>query len=259
MKRNAYFFTLFFSCFVSTALYAQEFKLRWHGQSYFSLNTPKGKTIAFDPHAIAYFGKVELTADIILCSHRHNDHAQPEVIEKHATARIFHGLNESIKGRPPEWNKIDEKVGAIQIRTVPTYHDTMNGMQRGKNSAFVVDAEGLKICHLGDLGHELDAAQINAIGEVDILLIPCGGIYTINGEKAKAIALQIKPKLYVVPMHFGFEGYDDLLPVDEFLDEQKNVKKMQNTNELKIATDAKAGDTFTVVVLGFKPTEEKKP
>jgi L-ascorbate metabolism protein UlaG (beta-lactamase superfamily) len=237
------------------------YTLRWHGQSFFSLETPKGKKIVFDPHAIPEFGRVKTTADLILCTHRHNDHAQFEIIENHAAARVLHGLKEAGKNRPSDWNKLDEKIGQIRVRTVGTYHDTTNGMQRGKNAAFVVEAEGLTVCHLGDLGHELDEGQVKAIGPVDILLVPVGGIYTINGEKARKVTEAIKPRLYAVPMHYGVPGYEDLLPADEFLDGQKTVKKYPNTNELKIPAGLKPDETYTVAVLNWKADDApaKKP
>ncbi|MFO0937973.1 MAG: MBL fold metallo-hydrolase [Gemmataceae bacterium] len=246
----------------SLPLWAQDktFTITWHGQSYFTVATPKGKKIVFDPHAIPEFGRQPTTADIIICSHRHNDHAQPDVVQNHTSARVFYGLKESVKNRPPEWDKIDEKIGQIRIRNIGTYHDTNNGMQRGKNSIFIVEAEGITFCHLGDLGHELEESQIKAIGAVDVLFVPVGGIYTINGEKARKVAAAIKPRLFIIPMHFGMPGYEDLLPVDEFLDGQKLVKKLPLTNEFKFSADLKA-DEPTVVVLGWKKADSdlKKP
>jgi L-ascorbate metabolism protein UlaG (beta-lactamase superfamily) len=233
---------------------AKPFKLRWFGQSFFQLETPSGKKIVFDPHAIPQFGRPVVTADIILISHLHNDHAQPEVIENYKSARTFFGLKEVAKVKAPDWVKIDEKVGAIRIRTLGTYHDAENGLKSGKNSAFIVEAEGLTFCHLGDLGHELSPDQVKAIGKIDVLMIPVGGIYTINGETAKKVMGELKPRLFVVPMHYGVPGYDDLLPVDEFLEGQANVKKMPATNELIISADIKV-DAPTVAVLSPKPPE----
>jgi L-ascorbate metabolism protein UlaG (beta-lactamase superfamily) len=242
------------SQFASAQSPAKPFKLRWYGQSFFQLETPTGKKIAFDPHAIPEFGRPIVTADIILISHLHNDHAQPDVIENSKSARIFFGLKELAKGKAPDWVKIDEKVGAIRIRTLGTYHDAENGLKSGKNSVFIVEADGLTFCHLGDLGHELSADQVKAIGKIDVLLIPVGGIYTINGETARKVMAELKPRLFVVPMHFGVPGYDELLPVDEFLEGQSNVKKTPATNELTIPTDSKV-DAPTVVVLSPKPPE----
>ncbi len=233
-------------------------KLRWFGQSMFQLETSTGKRIVFDPHAIPEFGRHTVRADIIVCSHLHNDHTTLAQIEDPKAARIFYGLEEAKKGRPPEWKKIDEKVGQIRVRTVPTYHDPNEGLERGKNSVFVVEADGLVFCHLGDLGHELTPAQVKAIGPVDVLMVPVGGVYTINGGQAKKVVGQLKPRLYVLPMHYGVPGYDELLSVDEFLDGQAHVKKTPNTNELDIPTDLKA-DHYTVVVLGWKKEETPAP
>ncbi len=233
-------------------------KLRWFGQSMFQLETTLGRKVVFDPHAIPQFGRHVVKADVIVCSHLHNDHTTLAEIEDPKSARIFYGLEETKKGRPPEWKKIDETVGKIHIRTVPTYHDPDEGMSRGKNSVFVVEADGLVFCHLGDLGHELTPAQVKAIGPVDVLMVPVGGVYTINGGQAKKVVGQLKPRLYVLPMHYGVPGYDELLSVDEFLDGQAHVKKTPNTNELDIPTDLKA-DHYTVVVLGWKKEETPAP
>lgn len=229
---------------------AKKFTLRWHGQSFFSLETPGGKKLAFDPHLIPEFGRQLVKADIIVCSHLDNDHTQVAAIEDEKSARVFYGT-EAKKGRPADWKKIDEKVGAIRIRTVGTFHDTNDGLTRGKNSAFVIEADGLTFCHLGDLGHELSAQQLKAVGKVDVLMIPVGGVYTINGEQAKKVVAQIKPRLFVLPMHYGVPGYDELQTPDEFLDGQMTVKKMLDTNELVIPADAKA-DAPTIALLGWK-------
>jgi L-ascorbate metabolism protein UlaG (beta-lactamase superfamily) len=236
-------------------------KLRWFGQSMFQLETSAGKFVVFDPHAIPEFGRHVVKADVVVCSHLHNDHTTMAQIADPKSARVFYGLEETKKGRPPEWKKIDEKVGQIHIRTVGTYHDANEGLSRGKNSIFVVEADGLVFCHLGDLGHDLTAAQVKAIGKVDVLMVPVGGIYTINGGQAKRAVEQLKPRLFVLPMHYGVPGYDALLSADEFLDGQPNVKKLTDTNELVIPLDAKP-DKPTVVLLGWEkkdaPAKPKK-
>lgn len=230
---------------------AKKLTVRWFGQSYFQVETSAGKKIVFDPHAIPEFGRPVVQADIITCSHWHSDHSQPEAVENAKAARVFMGLLTAKKGRIPDWAKFDEKVGAIRVRSFPTYHDADTGLTRGKNSAFIIEADGLTVCHLGDLGHELTKEQVKALGPVDILMIPVGGVYTINGEQARAVAKAINPRLYVLPMHYGVPGYDELLPADEFLEGQKNVKRLPLTNELVVPTDMKA-DGFTTVLLGWK-------
>ena len=231
----------------------KKLKLRWYGQSMFQLETSGKKLVVFDPHMIPVFAPPRLTADITLVSHPHNDHDQVDTLK--AKGRDFYGVKLE-KGKQ-EWIAVDETIGAIKIRNIGTFHDPVNGMQRGKNAIWIVEADGLVFCHLGDLGHELTETQLKAIGKVDVLLVPVGGIYTINGDQAKAAVKAIKPRLYVLPMHYGVPDYDDVQGPDEFLGGQKNLKKMLDTNELVIPADMKA-DAPTVVQLGWKVKEAKK-
>jgi L-ascorbate metabolism protein UlaG (beta-lactamase superfamily) len=230
-------------------------KLRWYGQSMFQLETSSGKLVVFDPHIIPVFAPPRLTADVTLVSHPHNDHDQVDTLK--AKGRDFYGVKNVGKGVKQEWNAIDEAIGAIKIRTLGTFHDAVNGMQRGKNSIWIVEVDGLTFVHLGDLGHELTEAQAKTIGKVDVLMVPVGGIFTINGDQAKATVKLLKPRLYVIPMHYGVPEYDDIQGPDEFLGGQKNVKKMLDTNEMVIPVDMKA-DAPTVVMLGWKVKEKKK-
>ena len=225
--------------------------LRWYGQSMFQLTTAAGKRVVFDPHVIPEFGPPRVEADIVLMSHRHGDHTQMGAIAEPKAARVFHGLKESAGGRPPDWNRVDEKVGAIRVRSVPLFHDADGGMVRGKNSAWVVEADGLTVCHLGDLGHELTPGQVTAVGAVDVLLLPVGGVYTINGDTARRVVEQVKPRRLAVPMHYGVPGvYDELLPADEFLDGLPRVRRVAG-NAVPIPAGPPPGG-FEVVVPGWK-------
>lgn len=238
---------------------AKKAKLRWYGQSMFQLETAGGKLVVFDPHAIPAFSPPRLTADVTLISHPHNDHNELAILKD--KGRVFEGVKAG-KGAKTEWVAVDEKVGQVRVRSLGTFHDAANGTQRGRNSCWVVEADGLIYCHLGDLGHELTPEQLKAIGKVDVLMVPVGGIYTLNGDGAKKVVGQIKPRLFVLPMHYGLPGYDDLLGPEEFLEGQKNLKKMLGTNELEVPVEMKA-DAPTVVLLGWKgrvpPDPKKEP
>src|SRR5262249_28872611 len=100
----------------------------------------------------------------------------------------------------------------------------------------ILEVDGLRIVFLGDLGHTLTDAQIKRIGPVDVLLVPVGGIYTLNGADAKKVVEQLKPKKYIIPMHFGTKVFDEVLPVDEFVEDEKNVKNFSG-NRLDIETN----------------------
>ena len=195
----------------------------FHGHSFFVLQSSKGTRVAIDPHAIPEYGRNPgMKADVILISHNHNDHNRAEVIENAKTAKLIRGLKGT--GLKSDWNIVEETVKDVTIRTVGLYHDEIQGMRSGKVGAFVIEMDGWKICHLGDLGHELTPAQIKRIGTLDVLFVPVGGIYTLNGSEAKRVVNQLRPKEYIFPMHFGTKQFDAILPIREFLDDQDRDK-----------------------------------
>src|SRR5262249_18706983 len=129
------------------------------------------------------------------------------------------------------------------------FHDDNQGMDRGKNGVMIVEADGLHFVFLGDLGHVLTREQVEKIGPVDVLFIPVGGVYTINGSEAKKVVEQLKPRQYVLPMHYGTAVFKDVLPPDEFLEDQKkaNIRKLE-TNQLTIETTFKPAEPVIVLM-----------
>jgi L-ascorbate metabolism protein UlaG (beta-lactamase superfamily) len=198
----------------------QPTQISWYGQSFFIITSSKGNKLAIDPHQIPEYGRVlGLKADGVLFSHLHNDHTQKEALEnyKDKNFKVIPGLVG--KGGRPDYNDVKETFKDFKIRSVRSFHDDAEGMQHGKNTIFVIEVDGWKIVHLGDLGHRLSKAQLKQIGPVDVLMIPVGGVYTLNGSQAQDVVKQLKPKEYVLPMHYGNIRYDDLLPLDEFLED----------------------------------------
>jgi L-ascorbate metabolism protein UlaG (beta-lactamase superfamily) len=189
----------------------------YHGHSFFEIRSSKGTVIIIDPHMIEAYGKpVNLKADIAILSHSHNDHTQLGVLENPNGVKVFRGFTGfGLKAKWQEWNTTEK---GIRIRTIPTYHDNVEGMKYGVNTIFALEVDGWKIVHLGDLGHTLSKKQIKDIGEVDVLMIPVGGIYTLNGSEARKVVEQLKPKEYIFPMHYGTPAFTDLLTEEEFLD-----------------------------------------
>jgi len=222
--------------------------IRWHGQSFFEIQSSKGTRIVIDPHAIEAYGRQTVSADLILVSHFHTDHTQVGVVQNHAQAKVLYGLKGG--GRRIDWNPIDETFRDVHVRTVGVYHDNVEGMERGKNAIFILEVDGLRIVHLGDLGHLLSDREIKKIGPVDVLMIPVGGVYTINGSEAKKVVEQLKPKQYILPMHYGTKVFMDLVPPDEFLEDQKNVKKYP-TNQLTVDATAKPNGPI-IALLNWK-------
>jgi L-ascorbate metabolism protein UlaG (beta-lactamase superfamily) len=229
--------------------------IRWHGQSFFEIISTKGTRIVIDPHAIEAYGRKVVQADIVLISHFHDDHTQLSVVENAKQAKVLYGLKmEKGEGRTTEeWNVLDEKIKDVRIQSIGTYHDNMGGMQRGKNGVFIIDVDGLRIVHLGDLGHPLTSVQLKRIGAVDILMVPVGGVYTLNGLDAAKVVAQIKPKRYIFPMHYGTLVYDYLLKPDAFLDEfKKETIKKFTVNQFQIDPKAPVPEEPTILMLHWR-------
>jgi L-ascorbate metabolism protein UlaG (beta-lactamase superfamily) len=238
---------------------SKQLSIRWHGQAFFEIKTSAGTRIVIDPHAIEAFGeRTGIKADLICITHLHNDHTQVGVIENFEPRKLKEMVRLGLKdekgdGKHVDWNILDEKFKDVHIQTVGTYHDEVRGMMRGKNSVFILEVDGFRIVHLGDLGHLLSKDQIKKIGTVDVLMIPVGGVYTINGEEAKKVVEQLKPRYYVIPMHYGVKGYDALLTADEFKEDQKlEIIYKRGTEGLTIDVGAKPPAKPQIAILGWE-------
>ena len=179
--------------------------LHYFGHSLFTLKLDNGKTILTDPYnRFCRYPRRELAADIVTISHHHYDHDALEVVV----------------GRPEVLDEAGYYLPAedVIVTGVSTFHDNHTGARRGKNIVFVIETEGLRIVHLGDLGHLLDEAQLEAIGTPDVLMIPVGGTFTLNAERAAGCVEQLKPRM-VIPMHYQTHYSVDLgiAPVQDFL------------------------------------------
>lgn len=139
--------------------------------------------------------------DYVTVSHGHWDHAATDLLKGKFTAITTSGKHD---------------FGNIVFTGIKSYHDAEKGALRGENLIFIIEAEGIRIAHLGDLGHLLAADDIKKMGKIDLLLIPVGGTFTINANEAITIVNELKPRI-VIPMHYDTPHLTfDLAPVEDF-------------------------------------------
>lgn len=173
----------------------------------------KGKTgsVITDPYTVdsdgAPFSK-RFAADVVTISHTHDDHNNVKAIKD--VVYVIQG--------PGEY-----EVKGIGVLGVSSYHDDSEGGERGKNTMYRFDVDGVSVVHLGDLGHVLSAELADELDGVDILLIPVGGVYTIDSKQAVEVVNEINPSV-IIPMHYKQPGFDSgpfekLLPVENFFQE----------------------------------------
>jgi L-ascorbate metabolism protein UlaG (beta-lactamase superfamily) len=222
--------------------------LTWYGQSCFLLESASGARVVMDPIPtnLGYLPPADLHADAVTISHEHPDHNNVALLQ--GKPRVLRGLTADKKG----WMRIDEKVKDISVRTVGVYHDRKRGAEIGLNAVFIFETGGVRIAHLGDLGHPLTDQQISAIGSVDVVLVPVGGGETVDAQMATYVVDQIRPRLLVVPMHFKTDAVTskDLAPIDAFLAGRTNVRR-QPGNRIAI-TGLRSKPAAEVVVLDYK-------
>ena len=171
-------------------------KLIWHGHACFELRLSSG-SVVFDPYcpgSVPGLSLPELSADAVICSHGHSDHCCAGAVK--------------LSGREPEF----------KVTQIPVFHDDQCGKLRGKNLCSIVEADGLRVAHLGDLGHPLSGDELSRFGRLDLLMIPVGGVYTVDAAQAKELVEALRPRI-TVPMHYkcATSGLRNVAPVEDFL------------------------------------------
>lgn len=210
--------------------------INWYGQSCFKVSSQGGHlTLIIDP----FDKSIGLTpprgaADIVLVSHAHHDHDNIKAVA---------GEPFVISG-PGEY-----EIKGVSVNGIASYHDDKEGAERGTNTIYLIEMDNLKLCHLGDFGQEkLSDNQLEAIGEIDVLMIPVGGKYTIGASAAAKMAKQIEPRL-IIPMHYKIPGLtvDGLAGAEPFLKEL-GVEKKTAVDKLTLKEKDLSGKEMEVVL-----------
>jgi L-ascorbate metabolism protein UlaG (beta-lactamase superfamily) len=206
--------------------------ITWLGHSCFLIRG-KEQTLITDPcHPDLGCRLGEPEADIVTLSHFHAGHSYVEGIADSP---------KQIKG-PGEY-----EIGGTFITGIASFHDDRKGEVRGKNTIYVIEMDGLILCHVGDLGHPLDSHLIEEIGDVGILFVPVGEVSTIPVDTAVEIVRRIEPPI-VIPMHYKTQTFTGKLgPADTFL-EKMGVRGVEPKPKLSITSSSLPGSTQVVVL-----------
>ncbi len=190
-------------------------KIKYLGHAAFELALENGKKLVFDPYKAGAFGTltygtIEGYFDIAVVSHDHDDHADAAVLLR----------AKKVVGKAGRVT-----IDGIVIESVATFHDDRKGGARGKNLISIVEADGLRVAHMGDLGHPVSAKDYPMLAGLDVLMIPVGGFFTIDAATAAKVVKDLSPKI-TIPMHYKTPKADfPITPVEDFTQLMDNVEK----------------------------------
>jgi len=174
---------------------AHALTLRWFGHAFFLVPSSDGVRVAMDPFGDIGYSVPEVAADVVTVSYEHGDHNVAERLV--GPTAILRGL----KPGGADWNSISYDLRYVRITALPVYHDDVEGRKLGLNTIFIVETGGLRLAHLSDIGHTLSVATLEALGPIDILLVPVGGKFSIDGDQAREIMAKLQPRI-TVPIHY---------------------------------------------------------
>lgn len=208
-------------------------EISWLGHSCFKI---KGKeiTLVTDPFSESLgYSPAKLAAGIVTVSHSHQGHSYTSAVS--GSPRVIN--------RPGEY-----EISHVFISGISTFHDSQQGKDRGKNIAYLIEIEDVKLCHLGDLGHKLSPHQVEQLSHAEVLLLPVGGVSTVDAHEAAEIVRLLSPRI-VIPMHYKTEVATWLQPVEGFITEM-GAKQVTPQPKLSVTRNNLPPDT-TVIVLDY--------
>lgn len=179
--------------------------ITYYGHALFTLETADGHTLVTDPYdASIGYPMGRLRGEVVTVSHEHHDHNNISLVEGNPIVLRSEGTSEPLQG--------------VRVTGFPSFHDEEQGARRGRNMLFLMEMDGLRLVHLGDLGHELNHAAASALGRVDVLMVPVGGYYTIDAHQAVRLCQALQPRI-ILPMHYStaLSSRLPIAPVEDFL------------------------------------------
>lgn len=207
-------------------------EIDWFGHACFRLRGREG-TVITDP----YSKEIGLSfprprADIVTMSHAHPGHSSAD----------------GVKGDPIVLTGPGEyEIKGIFITGIPTFHDKRGGRDRGSNTVYIVELDGLTIGHLGDIGHVPTQTQAEGFGNVNVLLVPVGGVSTIGGNDAAEIVSLLEPQV-VIPMHFALPDLAFKLETTTKFFKEMGIKAPSSVPSLKLTKDSLPKETQVVLL-----------
>ncbi len=210
-------------------------KIQYLGHACFRLISDMGTTVVCDPYKSEMVGITmpRVRADVVTVSHHHEDH----------------DYTENVSGSPAVLDcEVQCCADDIEVCSIETYHDEVKGAKRGKNLVFCFVIDGLKVVHLGDIGC-FDLNVVKHIANCDIMLLPVGGVFTVDALGAKQYVDAVKPKI-VIPMHFKSDGHNfEIDSVNKFLSLFSKQDTEISVSDTLSLYDSPQNETAKIVVL----------
>ena len=212
--------------------------ITWFGHSCFRMKGKEAVVVTDPCDSGLGYSLNKLTANIVTISHQHSGHNSLSAV----------GNKPRVISTPGEY-----EVAGVFVIGIGTFHDAEQGISKGKNTIYLIEIDEMRVCHLGDLGHVLSPQQAEELGNVEVLLLPVGGLSTIDAKAALETVRTLNPNI-VIPMHYHTDLTPHLDPIDRFLNEM-GMKEINRQNRLTVSRSSLPSEPQVVLMDYPRPTE----
>lgn len=202
--------------------------LRYFGHAFFLVTSGEGVRVVLDPFTDIGYPMPEVEGDLVAISHEAPDHNNALLVR--GAPEVLRGLERSGRG----WTRAQRVLRDVWVAALPAYHDKVQGKERGLNTVFLVEASGLRIAHLSDVGDMPPEETIRALGRVDVLLVPVGGGHGLDATDASRVVERLRPAI-AIPIHYKTAATAHSLMADErpFLEGKPRLRRVGSTLQLR--------------------------